>query len=283
MDDDGGMGMRNWAYFDQTLKGDSGLHPMSSMAAEYGAPKPSFLPNGAFHRRECFIPEQPDRMDITRNEWINLRENDVLHMLPMNDCSSAMGDAGVSHGAHSFSMMQSTPLPPPEGDKITAVDDEFRKDVPQKRSQPRAQTCPHKASKPKRLKKVAVSKDESSSRTGHEGRNLRQSSALNINGIDLDVSNIPTPLCSCTGMPHQCYRWGAGGWQSACCTTGISTYPLPMSTKRRGARIAGRKMSQGAFKKVLANLAAKGYNLSDPIDLKPYWAKHGTNKFVTIR
>jgi hypothetical protein len=104
-----------------------------------------------------------------------------------------------------------------------------------------------------------------------------------INGIELDLANIPTPVCSCTGAPQQCYRWGAGGWQSACCTTSISTYPLPMSTKRRGARISGRKMSQGAFKKVLEKLAGEGYNLANPIDLKTFWAKHGTNKFVTIR
>ncbi|CAI9774678.1 unnamed protein product [Fraxinus pennsylvanica] len=104
-----------------------------------------------------------------------------------------------------------------------------------------------------------------------------------INGVDIDISAIPIPVCSCTGTPQQCYRWGCGGWQSACCTTTISMYPLPMSTKRRGARIAGRKMSQGAFKKVLEKLASEGYNLVNPIDLKTYWAKHGTNKFVTIR
>ncbi|KAL0409063.1 UNVERIFIED_CONTAM: Barley B recombinant-like protein A [Sesamum radiatum] len=104
-----------------------------------------------------------------------------------------------------------------------------------------------------------------------------------INGIDMDITGIPIPVCSCTGTPQQCYRWGCGGWQSACCTTTISMYPLPMSTKRRGARIAGRKMSQGAFKKVLEKLAAEGYNFANPIDLRTYWAKHGTNKFVIIR
>ncbi|KAG0469710.1 hypothetical protein HPP92_016410 [Vanilla planifolia] len=56
-----------------------------------------------------------------------------------------------------------------------------------------------------------------------------------------------------------------------------------MSAKRKGARIAGRKMSQGAFKKVLEKLAGEGQDFSYPIDLKPFWAKHGTNKFVTIR
>uniref|UniRef100_A0A0E0EVC0 GAGA-binding transcriptional activator n=1 Tax=Oryza meridionalis TaxID=40149 RepID=A0A0E0EVC0_9ORYZ len=41
-------------------------------------------------------------------------------------------------------------------------------------------------------------------------------------------------------------------------------------------------MSHGAFKKVLEKLAGEGYNLNNPIDLKTFWAKHGTNKFVTI-
>ncbi|GFQ02242.1 protein basic pentacysteine3 [Phtheirospermum japonicum] len=106
---------------------------------------------------------------------------------------------------------------------------------------------------------------------------------IEINGANMDISDIPIPVCSCTGTPQQCYRWGSGGWQSACCTTGMSMYPLPMSTKRRGARIAGRKMSIGAFKKVLEKLTGEGYDFSSPIDLRSYWAKHGTNKFVTIR
>jgi hypothetical protein len=107
--------------------------------------------------------------------------------------------------------------------------------------------------------------------------------ALEINGIEMDISGLPVPVCSCTGNPQQCYRWGIGGWQSACCTTNVSIYPLPMSIKRRGARIAGRKMSRGAFKKVLEKLAAEGYNFANAIDLKTHWARHGTNKFVTIR
>ncbi|KAI3796269.1 hypothetical protein L1987_38936 [Smallanthus sonchifolius] len=43
------------------------------------------------------------------------------------------------------------------------------------------------------------------------------------------------------------------------------------------------KMSQGAFKVVLEKLASDGYNLENAIDLRSHWAKHGTNKFVTIR
>ena len=99
----------------------------------------------------------------------------------------------------------------------------------------------------------------------------------------MDVSGIPAPVCTCTGVAHQCYRWGAGGWQSACCTTNISEYPLPMRTTRPGSRMAGRKMSHGAYDKLLQRLAAEGYDLSHPLDLKDHWAKHGTNKFVTIK
>ncbi|KAB5531731.1 hypothetical protein DKX38_018401 [Salix brachista] len=45
----------------------------------------------------------------------------------------------------------------------------------------------------------------------------------------------------------------------------------------------GRKMSSGAFKKVLEKVAGEGCDFSNPIDLRTHWAKHGTNKFVTIR
>ncbi|KAJ0242888.1 Protein BASIC PENTACYSTEINE3 [Hirschfeldia incana] len=112
---------------------------------------------------------------------------------------------------------------------------------------------------------------------------LRKSIEMVINGVTIDIGCLPVPVCSCTGFSQQCYRWGCGGWQSACCTTNVSMYPLPMNTKKRGARIAGRKMSQGAFKKVLEKLSGDGFDFSNPIDLKSHWAKHGTNKFVTIR
>lgn len=102
-------------------------------------------------------------------------------------------------------------------------------------------------------------------------------------GGSVDLSGIPSPFCSCTGVTRQCYRWGAGGWQSSCCTTNISEYPLPMSVKRPGSRMAGRKMSSGAYEKLLQRLAAEGYDLSHPIDLREHWARHGTNKFVTIK
>lgn len=101
--------------------------------------------------------------------------------------------------------------------------------------------------------------------------------------INFDESAMPVPVCSCTGTPQPCYKWGHGGWQSACCTTTISMYPLPQISNKRYSRVGGRKMSGGAFSKLLNRLAAQGYDLSIPLDLKDHWAKHGTNRYSTLK
>ncbi|KAG6588409.1 Protein BASIC PENTACYSTEINE4, partial [Cucurbita argyrosperma subsp. sororia] len=92
-----------------------------------------------------------------------------------------------------------------------------------------------------------------------------------------------TPICSCTGLARQCYKWGNGGWQSSCCTTHMSMYPLPHMPNKRHARMGGRKMSGSVFTKLLSRLAAAGHDLSVPVDLKDHWARHGTNRYITIR
>ncbi|KAL7164740.1 hypothetical protein ACSBR2_040611 [Camellia fascicularis] len=94
-----------------------------------------------------------------------------------------------------------------------------------------------------------------------------------FNEADLNFSGVPQPYCSCTGVARGCYKNGAGGWQSSCCTTNISEYPLPMSCMKPGARVAGRKMSSGAYGKLLCRLAAEGHDLSHPLDLKDHWAR----------
>lgn len=106
---------------------------------------------------------------------------------------------------------------------------------------------------------------------------------LALNQVAFDDSTMPAPVCSCTGVPRQCYKWGNGGWQSACCTTTLSVYPLPAVPNKRHARIGGRKMSGSAFNKLLSRLAAEGHDLSNPVDLKEHWAKHGTNRYITIK
>lgn len=106
---------------------------------------------------------------------------------------------------------------------------------------------------------------------------------LGLNQVTFDESTMPAPVCSCTGVLRQCYKWGNGGWQSSCCTTTLSMYPLPAVPNKRHARVGGRKMSGSAFNKLLSRLAAEGHDLSISVDLKEHWAKHGTNRYITIK
>ncbi|GLT57945.1 hypothetical protein SLA2020_308790 [Shorea laevis] len=106
---------------------------------------------------------------------------------------------------------------------------------------------------------------------------------LGLNQVVFDDTTMPPPVCSCTGVLRQCYKWGNGGWQSSCCTTSLSMYPLPAVPNKRHARIGGRKMSGSAFNKLLTRLAAEGHDLSLSVDLKDHWAKHGTNRYITIK
>lgn len=267
MDNGGGLGplgIRNWPYFDPALKSNLGLGLMSSVGDRER--KPLLSNNSSFPA------------DFVRDGWLNNREtssnsNKFLHAFSSNQAYALNPPA-----PHSFQMIQPTDMQP-KNEPVPIVDgpgDEGEA-PPKKRSLGQGPKAP-KFPKSKKLKKAASPKDDISRRkTG------KKNEELVINGIELDLSQLPTPVCSCTGKPQQCYRWGPGGWQSACCTKNVSMYPLPLSMKRRGARIAGRKMSIGAFTKVLEKLAGEGYNLSNPIDLKTHWAKHGTNKFVTIR
>ncbi|KAF5796925.1 putative transcription factor GAGA-Binding-like family [Helianthus annuus] len=106
---------------------------------------------------------------------------------------------------------------------------------------------------------------------------------LGLNQVAYDDTTMPIPVCSCTGVFRPCYKWGNGGWQSSCCTTTMSMYPLPSLPNKRHARVGGRKMSGSVFNKLINRLAAEGHDLSNPVDLKEHWAKHGTNRYITIK
>nr|KYP41185.1 hypothetical protein KK1_037445 [Cajanus cajan] len=255
MDGDNGLNIRNWGYYEPAIKSHLGLQLMSSMPEKplIGGRNAAVLSgtNGAFHHRDIGMHQATYPTEYMRDAWISSQRDKYMNMIPTN---------------HNYGVEEAPVVEKPNGTR-------------KKRQGPKVPKSP-KAKKPKRGPRTP--KDENTPSV-QRARVPKKTTEIVINGIDMDISSIPIPVCSCTGAPQQCYRWGSGGWQSACCTTGMSIYPLPMSTKRRGARIAGRKMSIGAFKKVLEKLAAEGYNFSNPIDLRTYWAKHGTNKFVTIR
>lgn len=232
--------------------------------------------NRGYHTRDAVVSEAPLHMDYMRGSWVNQRER-FLNMLPGNPNYGIMPNPEPS-ASHAMHILQ--PPDSPEDQKVGIEDPGIAKEAGSSKKRKSGNTP--KTPKPKRKKGPSVPKENGNSSLKRV-KTPQKSMDVVINGIDMDISGIPIPVCSCTGTRQQCYRWGCGGWQSACCTTTISIYPLPMSTKRRGARIAGRKMSLGAFKKVLEKLAAEGYNFSNPIDLRTHWAKHGTNKFVTIR
>ncbi|KAL3512478.1 hypothetical protein ACH5RR_025195 [Cinchona calisaya] len=315
MDGNGSLNMRNWEYFGPATTvavkggGHLGLQLMPTMTEKplFGGGRDNqhyqhyqhYHPhqshasilaastNGGtyHHHRVGGISEPTIPMEYMRELWLNNRER-YLNVLPNNQHQHHLeinyGVLPETSSVHSVQMIQPNNLlnneniPLPVEEKCEARD---VGEIVKKRGGGKAPKSP-KAKKPKKAPKPPK---EESTRSSHRARAPKKTAEVIINGISMDISGIPIPVCTCTGNPQQCYRWGAGGWQSACCTTGMSVYPLPMSTKRRGARIAGRKMSLGAFRKVLEKLASDGFNFSNPIDLRNHWAKHGTNKFVTIR
>ncbi|KAJ8555206.1 hypothetical protein K7X08_012702 [Anisodus acutangulus] len=129
-------------------------------------------------------------------------------------------------------------------------------------------------------------KPSASKRTKREARCGEASVTKNPNsvhsGARADFSGLPPPFCSCTGVSRKCYKCG-GGWQSSCCTTSLSEYPLPLNLSKPGNRVSGRKMTNGAYNKLLCTLATEGRDLSNPVDLKNHWAKLGSNKFITLK
>lgn len=124
---------------------------------------------------------------------------------------------------------------------------------------------------------------EDQKKQGTKHHNEWKDQDLGLNQVTFDETTMPVPVCSCTGKYQPCYKWGNGGWQSACCTTTLSMYPLPVIPNKRHARVGGRKMSGSAFTKLLSRLAAEGHDLSVAVDLKDHWAKHGTNRYITIK
>ncbi|XP_010496390.1 PREDICTED: protein BASIC PENTACYSTEINE2 isoform X1 [Camelina sativa] len=282
MDDDG---FRNWGYYEPaaaTFKGNLGLQLMSTIDRNTKPflpgrdPNLMIGPNGSYHHQE-----PPIHMSYN---WINQQKDKFFNMLPVTTAPNYGNVLPETSSAPSMQMNLHHHHQTEENPVVKLEDEVVQTNKKRKTNSKAGSATTTKAKKPRKPK------DENTNNNNNNNTNnvsrvkpAKKSVDMVINGVSMDISGLPVPVCTCTGAPQQCYRWGCGGWQSACCTTNISMHPLPMSTKRRGARISGRKMSQGAFKKVLEKLASDGFNFGNPIDLKSHWARHGTNKFVTIR
>lgn len=301
---DGNGNFRNWAYYERpapaAFKSHLGLQLMAPLDSEkpllggrdqhpilggrdqhhllggrdqhhhYHHAALAAMNGSTFRHHRVGVSESPIPMDYMRNGWINHGDK----YLNLQHNYAVIPETSAANPVH---MLQQTNLMKNECEN--EMQEETGADA---EGEPPNNSSGGKVRKLKKAKKARAPRDECSPAV-QRARTPKKSTEVFINGIDMDISRIPIPVCSCTGTRQQCYRWGSGGWQSACCTTTMSTYPLPMSTKRRGARIAGRKMSLGAFTKVLEKLSSENYDFTDPIDLRMHWARHGTNKFVTIR
>ncbi|GMH16281.1 hypothetical protein Nepgr_018122 [Nepenthes gracilis] len=139
------------------------------------------------------------------------------------------------------------------------------------------------ALKSQKVRQMGKDLNRKAASNGSKMKNVWVGQDLGLNQVNFDESIMPAPGCSCTGILRHCYKWGSGGWQSSCCTTTISQYPLPPMPNKRYARMGGRKMSGSVFTRLLSRLASEGYDFSVPVDLKDHWSKHGTNRYITIK
>ncbi|XP_010276763.1 PREDICTED: protein BASIC PENTACYSTEINE7-like [Nelumbo nucifera] len=284
MDEKGGLGIRNWNFSEQSVGVDAVLKPVSGVQVPGGTSghQTAFLKMGAYGNRNSMIPHADagaSAMEYAGHCWVHPR-----NFLPVNKASPSPLQAIPLNTDGGIPVVPTGMGVPTDGQtqssEFGTKSSKIRKQQPSAKKSNRVASKVLRPKQPKKKPSVSTKKKNNSiSTVKHEKKILD----IVIDGTTIDFSQMPAPICSCTGVARQCYRWGAGGWQSSCCTTSISEYPLPMSTTRPGARMAGRKMSNGAYAKLLQRLASEGYDLSHPVDLKDHWARHGTNKFVTIK
>ncbi|XP_020084422.1 protein BASIC PENTACYSTEINE7-like [Ananas comosus] len=268
MDGSGRLGPRNWEFSDRDRRGESMLKPRPGVPAHnnviHGHHETS-LKMSSYSGRDSLIAEHNSELPSMDFSWVPQKNffpasKAIIQEVPprsspMIDIHSAQVDEGEPQNL----------------------------DGKQQSSTKKANRTAAKALRPKEPKKRSSKSAKKKESCVANGKVERKSLEHDLGGVMLDLSSVPVPVCSCTGVARRCYRWGTGGWQSSCCTKTISEYPLPMSPSRPGSRLAGRKMSVGAYEKLLQRLAAEGHDLSYAVDLKDHWARHGTNKFVTIK
>ncbi|KAL3539037.1 hypothetical protein ACH5RR_002403 [Cinchona calisaya] len=187
-----------------------------------------------------------------------------------------------THSNHAQSASKKKEVHITDAFPITAISSEAARSHLAKRTKVNNVISNKSAKSPKKAKKIGEDLNRHVTTDGSKAEWDAQDLS-SINQISFDESQMPIPVCTCTGVARQCYKWGNGGWQSSCCTTSLSMYPLPQIPNKRHARMGGRKMSGSVFSRLLTRLAAGGHDLSIALDLKTYWAKHGTNRYITIK
>ncbi|KAJ1411878.1 GAGA-binding transcriptional activator [Sesbania bispinosa] len=194
----------------------------------------------------------------------------------MHHCSNNLSDmTEVAYSTKDMIIRDASP--------VTVITAEAVKSHQTKRTKENKVTNSKASKSPSKVKKIGEDLNRKASSEGTKIRSEWDRQDVGLNLVAFDETIMPVPVCTCTGVARQCYKWGNGGWQSSCCTTTLSVYPLPQLPNKRHARIGGRKMSGSVFTRLLSKLASEGHDLSIPLDLKNYWARHGTNRYITIK
>nr|XP_043613178.1 protein BASIC PENTACYSTEINE4-like [Erigeron canadensis] len=248
--------------------------------------------NRAISEKEAAIQErdlaiqQRDAAIAERNDAIRERDNAIAALRFQESTMNSL--LRGSKRTHNNQRLNARPLygqdpHVTEAFPITAVPAELvNKSKITKETRSRNGSGGNSLSRSKKQKKVGEDLNRNVTTDGSKAEWDAQELGL-IDQISFDETTMPIPICTCTGVARQCYKWGSGGWQSSCCTTTLSVYPLPQMPNKRHSRLGGRKMSGSVFTRLLSRLASQGYDLSAPVDLRNYWAKHGTNRYITIK
>lgn len=241
----------------------------------------------AIRQRDEAIAQRDDALMERDNAIAALRNRD-------NAFNFSLGD-GIQRGSkrmyHSANYLGNMPeaaystkdVPITDAFPVTIISSEAVKSFRAKKTK-ESKTITSKPSKPpSKGRKVGEDLNKQACSEGTKIRSEWDRQDVGLNLVTFDESTMSVPVCTCTGVARQCYKWGNGGWQSSCCTTTLSMYPLPQLPNKRHARVGGRKMSGSVFTRLLSRFAAEGHDLSIPLDLKDYWARHGTNRYITIK
>ncbi|KAK7369616.1 hypothetical protein VNO80_11658 [Phaseolus coccineus] len=245
--------------------------------------------NEALAARDAAI-RQRDEALAQRDNAILERDNALAALQSRNNSVSfpfgsgiQCGSKRVRHSSNHLPNMSEASYKTKDASSMAVIPSEVVKSHQAKRTKENKVISSKASNPPYKIKKMGEDLNRKASFEGTKIRSEWHRQDVGLNLVTFDETTMPVPVCTCTGIPRQCYKWGNGGWQSSCCTTTLSMHPLPQLPNKRHARIGGRKMSGSVFTRLLSRLVLEGHDLSIPLDLKEYWARHGTNRYITIK